>query len=669
MRSRDLNWYTTILFLVGIGMSLFALPQSLGKTDWVYWVVTVYIIVFELFPLKLQSGDQYCPGSVGYVYLMYQYGFYSVPFPLILSTFLFYLQRHRSIETLNWYRFFSTVGMYFISSLVMYLVILSTKHLHAVVLCFLAISAYELANLLLLEGIRKTVEGSRFLENYANKLKELIIPAFVCVIILPPFLTDEGTDLLNHLLTYTLLTGLIYFFSNKYLEQIAIRKHVASCILSLLETRLSPVMSGHGKRVGLLTDYLCDVVQYPKRHKNALVHVAIAHDIGKMGLPTHLFRKRGSLTLSEEREYQSHVEKGAQVVYDFFANQRYADWVLHHHERWDGTGYPKGLRGQEIPLESRILALANRLDHLLIRHADYKTVFHLLQEMSETELDPNLISRLKESDLDKMRMICDFQAIDNQVVTLTMEREDIDEIRGLVGESGMIVYREGALQGAIPSWVSAEEIVRLAERSLRDQTSFSETFLISTGCIEMHFYPLGSDVMIFKNDLTYVTQYQQQLRREIMASYREVIDMLSQHKIVLTLDEEELQKHLGSYLESMQVATAQDVSNSRKLVEKYFGKAQSMVKIMLAVSEGTTNIIKHATGGEITLFEKKDAFQVLISDTGNGIPLHELPKTILVSGYSSKRSLGKGFTVMCKSADKVFIHTSSQGTQVLLEFK
>jgi anti-sigma regulatory factor (Ser/Thr protein kinase) len=60
--------------------------------------------------------------------------------------------------------------------------------------------------------------------------------------------------------------------------------------------------------------------------------------------------------------------------------------------------------------------------------------------------------------------------------------------------------------------------------------------------------------------------------------------------------------------------------------------------------------------------------QVLISDQGSGIPLHELPKTVLVSGYSSKSSLGKGFSLIYQASDEVSIHTSSTGTSILMVF-
>jgi len=146
---------------------------------------------------------------------------------------------------------------------------------------------------------------------------------------------------------------------------------------------------------------------------------------------------------------------------------------------------------------------------------------------------------------------------------------------------------------------------------------------------------------------------------------------LSKEKIYLCVHEQELLGKLGDYIGSISIHNVDDVPRSREFVSKYvlnYNVSKSIKEVLLAVSEATTNLIKHATDGEISLFSKEGAFQVLIADKGSGIPLHELPKTILVSGYSSKRSLGRGFSLMEAFSDKVMVYTSSDGTKILLEF-
>jgi HD-GYP domain-containing protein (c-di-GMP phosphodiesterase class II) len=83
------------------------------------------------------------------------------------------------------------------------------------------------------------------------------------------------------------------------------------------------------------------------------------HDIGKIGLPAGLLEKPGALTLEERREMQRHSEIGERILANVATYAEIASVVRHHHERVDGGGYPDGLAGNEIPLLSRIIAVAD----------------------------------------------------------------------------------------------------------------------------------------------------------------------------------------------------------------------------------------------------------------------------------------------------------------------
>jgi putative nucleotidyltransferase with HDIG domain len=94
-----------------------------------------------------------------------------------------------------------------------------------------------------------------------------------------------------------------------------------------------------------------------------LAHVAgLVHDIGKVGLPAGLLEKRGPLTLEERRHMEEHPAVGERILANVENYANIARVVRHHHERVDGNGYPDGLRGDEIPLISRILAVADAYD-------------------------------------------------------------------------------------------------------------------------------------------------------------------------------------------------------------------------------------------------------------------------------------------------------------------
>lgn len=94
----------------------------------------------------------------------------------------------------------------------------------------------------------------------------------------------------------------------------------------------------------------------------ALEQGALLHDIGKVGLPSSILRKAGPLTVIEQEIVRDHPALGYRLVQEFQFLEAAADIVLHHHEHYDGHGYPFGLSGQEIPLSARLFALADTLD-------------------------------------------------------------------------------------------------------------------------------------------------------------------------------------------------------------------------------------------------------------------------------------------------------------------
>ena len=96
-----------------------------------------------------------------------------------------------------------------------------------------------------------------------------------------------------------------------------------------------------------------------------LAHLCgLIHDIGKIGLPTELLAKPGALTLAERRIVETHPEIGERILARVEGFGEIAKIVRHHHERWDGKGYPDGLSGEAIPLISRIIAIADEYNCL-----------------------------------------------------------------------------------------------------------------------------------------------------------------------------------------------------------------------------------------------------------------------------------------------------------------
>ena len=119
------------------------------------------------------------------------------------------------------------------------------------------------------------------------------------------------------------------------------------------------------------------------------------HDIGKIGIPERILRKKGKLTAKEMAVIQKHPEIGARILHPIQALRDIAHIVEHHHERWDGTGYPHGLTGEAIPIESRILAVIDSF-HAMTSHRVYqdnKTTANAMREIERcagTQFDPQI---------------------------------------------------------------------------------------------------------------------------------------------------------------------------------------------------------------------------------------------------------------------------------------
>src|SRR5262249_4699926 len=123
----------------------------------------------------------------------------------------------------------------------------------------------------------------------------------------------------------------------------------------------------HIKRVGRMSGVLARNLGLPPEQVDLIERAAPLHDVGKIGIPDHILRKPEPLTPEEFEVIKSHAAIGASILSGGrFPLLRMAEEIaLTHHERWDGTGYPRGLAGEAIPLSGRIVALADAFDALI----------------------------------------------------------------------------------------------------------------------------------------------------------------------------------------------------------------------------------------------------------------------------------------------------------------
>jgi HD-GYP domain-containing protein (c-di-GMP phosphodiesterase class II) len=102
----------------------------------------------------------------------------------------------------------------------------------------------------------------------------------------------------------------------------------------------------------------------------ALEYASILHDVGKISIDDSIVAKTGYLTLAEEEKMRKHPAAGAALLKEIPFLEKASELVLHHHEKYDGSGYPDGLKGDEIPMGARIIAVADAFDNMTSEHSE-----------------------------------------------------------------------------------------------------------------------------------------------------------------------------------------------------------------------------------------------------------------------------------------------------------
>jgi putative nucleotidyltransferase with HDIG domain len=126
--------------------------------------------------------------------------------------------------------------------------------------------------------------------------------------------------------------------------------------------QLDPDVAAHASRVTALALRIARALGAGPRRMEAIRMGGPLHDIGKLGVDPAILQKPSALDELELEQIKRHPVVGARMIRGRRALRGAVDCVLHHHERWDGTGYPHGLGGHEIPFEARVLAVADAYD-------------------------------------------------------------------------------------------------------------------------------------------------------------------------------------------------------------------------------------------------------------------------------------------------------------------
>jgi putative two-component system response regulator len=157
-------------------------------------------------------------------------------------------------------------------------------------------------------------------------------------------------------------------------------------------------------RVALTAQALARLIGLDAEDQEVAFHAGLLHDIGQIGLPEELLNKQGGLSPEEFAQIKQHTILGAEITGPFRPASVLAPAIRHHHERWDGTGYPDKLQGPAIPIMARIVSVADAFHAMVTdrpyrpRHTVAKTL-EILAAGSGTQWDPRLVAAFATSSL------------------------------------------------------------------------------------------------------------------------------------------------------------------------------------------------------------------------------------------------------------------------------
>lgn len=184
----------------------------------------------------------------------------------------------------------------------------------------------------------------------------------------------------------------------KYIDLLDTYNEIAAALSTAIDARDS-YTHGHSVRVSEYSGKVAKELGLGDEEVDLMKYVGLLHDVGKVGMSDGILKKQGPFTYSEYEEMKKHAEIGADIIKVMKFLGKGELWVRHHHERWDGSGFPQGFAGEEIPLGARIIACADAFDAMTTDrpYKDKMSYDEAKQELircSGTQFDPKVVKAM-----------------------------------------------------------------------------------------------------------------------------------------------------------------------------------------------------------------------------------------------------------------------------------
>lgn len=209
---------------------------------------------------------------------------------------------------------------------------------------------------------------------------------------------ESSEAALNQMLMLTRELRQLYEEKQKALIAVTKAHHMALMKLAVAAEYRDDDIGIHIIRIGLIAEKLCQVLGEPDDFCFMIRLAAPMHDVGKIGVPDSVLKKPGGLTPEERQQINLHPEIGFKILSnaDVPLHQLAARIALTHHEKYDGSGYPNGLKGEDIPFPGRVVALVDYFDALTMDRC-YRKAFadevavEMIKEQRGKHFDPAIV--------------------------------------------------------------------------------------------------------------------------------------------------------------------------------------------------------------------------------------------------------------------------------------